>query len=209
MPSSAFCIHTRSIYSNIASILLSFFYLNPKCLSRLPHIKCLCWIYWLCFVRRQTFSFHFVEVWLLDSGLVWLHRSHYLKSFALKQKVRDQQILTSGQAYDSILMQFSNSSSLTSPACLPARQFGISSVYFRGIPTASGFAKFWHGPSIPPARFPIFFFLFSCICWHICSEHRLCIWEADPLFGFIREICYQQHACTYQKINNNLSTVSS
>lgn len=119
MPSSTFCLHTRSIYSNISSILLSFFNLNPSCLSQLPHKKCLCWIHWLCFVWRQMFSFHFVEVWPLDSGLVWLHRSHYLKYFALKQKVRDQQILTSGQAYDSFLIQFSNSSSLTSHACPP------------------------------------------------------------------------------------------
>lgn len=38
--------------------------------------------------------------------------SHYLKSSAPKQKVRDQQILSSGRAYVSILMQFSSFSSL-------------------------------------------------------------------------------------------------
>lgn len=66
------------------------------------------------------------EVWRSDRGVVSLHRSHYLKSSALKQKVRDQQILTSGQAYDSILMQFSP---LQFPDYhTPARQFDISSV---------------------------------------------------------------------------------
>lgn len=121
----------------------------------------------------------------LTVGVVSLHRSHYLKSSALKQKVRDQQILTSGQAYDSILMQFSNSSSLII-TLLPANLISHLS-NFRHIPSASNFAKLRHWQSIPRAAFPKQFFfslLFSCSRWHAHSGQRLYVWKADPFFFF-------------------------
>lgn len=97
-------------------------------------------------------SSQYAEVWRSDSGVVSLHRSHYLKSSALKQKVRDQQILTSGQAYDSILMQFSLSNSLII-TLLPANLISHLSK-FRHIHSASIFTKLWHWQSIPQAAFP-------------------------------------------------------
>lgn len=87
-------------------------------------------------------SSQYAEVWRSNSGVVSLHRSHYLKSSALKQKVRDQQILTSGQAYDSILMQFSFSSSLII-TLLPTNLISHLSK-FRHIHSASIFTTLWH-----------------------------------------------------------------
>lgn len=54
-----------------------------------------------------------------DGGVVSLHRSHYVKSSAQKQKVRDQQILTPGLADDSILMQFPSPVPWLWHFCLP------------------------------------------------------------------------------------------
>lgn len=92
-------------------------------------------------MKWQTLSSQYAEVWWSDSGVVSLHRSHYLKSSALKQKVRDQQILTSGQAYDSVLMQFSDSNSLII-TLLPANLISHLSK-FRYIHSASIFTKLW------------------------------------------------------------------
>lgn len=84
---------------------------------------------------------------------------HYFKSPAVKQRVRDQQILTSGLRRlhsDAIL---ANGHSL--PIAAPARQFGISSVYLRHF-------SLWHARGNPTAPCPIFFplFLSSCRRWH-------------------------------------------
>lgn len=89
----------------------------------------------------RRFSSQCVSVWPSDWGVVSLHRSHYLKSSALKQKVRDQQILTSGQAYDSILMQFSNSNSLI--ITLLCANLILHPSKFRHIHSASIFAEVW------------------------------------------------------------------
>lgn len=112
----------------------------------------MCKIHWLYFVWWQTLSSQYAEVWQSDSGVVSLHRTHYLKSSALKQKVRDQQILTSGQAYDSILMQFFDSNSLII-TLLPANLISHPSK-FRHIQSASIFTKLWHLQSIPWVAFP-------------------------------------------------------
>lgn len=98
-----------------------------------------------------SFPVCWLEVWPSDSGLVSLHRSHYLKSSALKQKVRDQQILTSGQAYDSILMQFPSSSSLIITLLSANLISHLSN--FRHISSASNFAKL-HWQNIWRAAFP-------------------------------------------------------
>lgn len=126
------------------SFFSSFFYLNPlRCLSLLPqHIsKFVLNSFAVPRVAADTPPLC-VEVWQTDSGVVSLHGSHYLKSSALKQKVRDQQILTSGRAYDSILMQFSLSNSLIitlSPANLISH---LSK--FRHIHSTSIFTRLWH-----------------------------------------------------------------
>ena len=120
-----FHLHARSIYCNKMSFCFSFLPLNPKCLSVLPrHISKCALNPWA--VQRQTLSFCVLKTCSLTEELFHC-RSHYLKSSALKQKVRDQQILTSGQAYVSILMQFlfSNSPDYHTPACQP----DISSVW--------------------------------------------------------------------------------
>lgn len=138
----------------------------------------------------------------LTVGVVSLHRSHYLKSSALKQKVRDQQILTSGQAYDSILMQFSNSSSLII-TLLPANLISHLS-NFRHIPSASNFAKLRHWQSIPRAAFPKQFFsslLFSCSRWHAHSGQRLYVWKADPFFFFF---CFMREICSHLHLGQNI-----
>lgn len=73
------------------------------------------------------------------SGLVWLSGSHYLKSQAVKQRVRDQQILTSGDG-----LRFHSDAILRLPfpdVATPARQFGISSVYFRHFSHSFGFGQ--------------------------------------------------------------------
>lgn len=98
-----------------------------------------------------TLSSQNAEDWQSDSGVVSLHRSHYLKSSALKQKVRDQQILTSGQAYDSILMQFSLSNSLII-TLLPANLISHLSM-FRRIHSTSIFTELWQETKHPTGCF--------------------------------------------------------
>lgn len=111
-----------------------------------------------------SFPVCWLEVWPADSGVVSLHRSHYLKSSALKQKVRDQQILTSGQAYDSILMQFPNSSSLI--ITLPPANLISHLSNFRHISSASNFTEL-HRQNI--LRLP-----FQKNCFHFvqCSHQQ-------------------------------------
>ncbi len=122
----------------------------------------------LCVVADALSSQH-AQVWQADSGVVSLHRTHYLKSSALKQKVRDQQILTSGQAYDSILMQFFNSNSLII-ARLPANLISHLSK-FRHIHSASIFTKLWHLQSVPRAASPKQTARVSLVTvWHAVSD---------------------------------------
>lgn len=111
------------------------------------------------------------EVGRSDRGVVSLHRSHYLKSSGLKQKVRDQQILTSGQAYDSILMQFSLSNSLIITV-LPANLISHLSK-FRHISLCFNFhqtlALMKHSPgcfSKTIYSLPLIFFH----CWHAHTD---------------------------------------
>lgn len=98
------------------------------------------------------------------SGLVGLSGSHYLKSLAVKRTVRDQQILTSGDG-----LRFHSDAILRLPfpdVAAPARQFGISSIYFRhssnsfGLGQSSGTDKEIHQPPCP-ISFPLFSFLLS------------------------------------------------
>lgn len=81
---------------------------NPYCLPMLLP-QCIsgnmCQIHWLWQTEVQSSL-------LFSNWVVSQDASHFLNSPSLKQKVRDQQILTSGWDYDSILMQFSFSNSL-------------------------------------------------------------------------------------------------
>lgn len=131
-----------------------------------------------------TLSSRYAEDWQSDSGVVSLHRSHYLKSSALKQKVRDQQILTSGQAYDSILMQFSLSNSLII-TLLPANLISHLSM-FRRVHSTSIFTEALAGDKASHRLFfskTIYSFLFFSLLararWHTLNTFY--IWETDLL----------------------------
>ena len=155
--------------------------------------------------RRQALSSQWVEVGRSDRWVVSLHRSHYLKSSALKQKVRDQQILTSGQAYDSLLMQFSFSNSLII-TLLPANLISHLSK-FRHIHSASIFTELWHWQSISPAAFPKPFaaclsFLTDAVHSLSCSGHGSYISKAHIYIFLIYFpfLCHEKPQTSWPKM---------